>query len=119
MRDIILAIEWLYEHEYLYMKPNALGEHRDRFFEVYSILFKENKRPTGCGRCLSQMRAKMRALKNNYDNMQKFTVYRTEKGNLSFKETAEVAYTIHAKNKTQANEALKQLKKDDKRFHGE
>lgn len=51
--------------------------------------------------------------------MEKFTVYRTEAGNLSFKETSEVAYTIHAKNKSHAKESLKQLKKDDKKFRGE
>ena len=117
MRDKILAIEWMYEHSHLYERPNALGQHRDRYFEVYNILFKDNKRPTSCGRCLSQMRAKFRTLKNNLDNMKQYQVYRTEKGNLSFKETEELAYTIHAKTKTAANEALKQLKKDDKKFY--
>ena len=51
-----------------------------------------------------------------YINMKKFKVYRTEKGNLTFKETAEHAYTIHAAGKSSAKEALSQLKRDDKKF---
>jgi hypothetical protein len=49
--------------------------------------------------------------------MRQYNVYRTEKGNLTFKVQPELAYTISANGPSAAKRALTQLKKDDKIFN--
>lgn len=51
--------------------------------------------------------------------MKKYKVYRTEKGNLTFKETAEYAYTIMSSTELGAEDALRMLKQADKRLKKE
>lgn len=112
------AEQWLYDNEILYMKANSLGAQKLPFFHTYNILTGSNKRPTSCGRCMSGMRLQLQNIKNKLDQMEAFKVYRTEKGNLSFKVQQEHVYTIRAHNKESAKLALIQLKKDDKQFYG-
>lgn len=112
------AEQWLYDYEILYMKATSLGAHKGEFFNTYNILTGLNKQRTSCGRCMSGMRLQLQNIKNKLDQMEAFKVYRTEKGNLSFKVQAEHVYTIRAHNKASAKDALIQLKKDDKQFYG-
>lgn len=46
--------------------------------------------------------------------MRMFVIYRTEKGNLTFKLQPEVAYTLRARSKEEAERMLKQLKQMEK-----
>jgi len=46
--------------------------------------------------------------------MKSFTVYRTTKGNLTFKVQEQEAYTIRAKTQSQADSMLKELKQIEK-----
>ncbi len=46
--------------------------------------------------------------------MKSFTVYRTAKGNLTFKEQEQEAYIIRAKTQAQADTMLKELKQLEK-----
>ena len=46
--------------------------------------------------------------------MKTFKVYRTSKGNLTFKTQEKEAYTIRAKTKAAADEMLKELKQIEK-----
>lgn len=48
--------------------------------------------------------------------MRTFNVYRTDKGNLTFRVNDEPIYIIHAKNHEHAKLSLEQLRKDDKLF---
>lgn len=80
-----LAIQWLYDNQQYYMRPNGLGPQRDTFFQVYNILTGEGKRTTSCGRCLANMRLQLQQLKKHYDTMNQYPVYRTPKGTLTLK----------------------------------
>jgi hypothetical protein len=51
--------------------------------------------------------------------MKTYFIYRTPKGNLTFKLQEEVAYTIHAKSKEGAENMLKHLKDVEKRKNNE
>ena len=46
--------------------------------------------------------------------MKSYTIYRTQKGNLTFKESKTVAFTVHARSDKAAEEMLKQLKTMEK-----
>ena len=50
--------------------------------------------------------------------MKSFTVYRTTKGNLTFKTQEQEAYTIRAKSQEKADEMLKELKQIEKSTQG-
>lgn len=49
--------------------------------------------------------------------MKAYTIYRTQKGTLTFKEGKEVVYTIHAKSEEAAKDMLKHLKTMEKTEH--
>lgn len=46
--------------------------------------------------------------------MKLYVIYRTPKGNLTFKLQEEVAYTIYARSKQNAEDMLKRLKNSEK-----
>ena len=50
--------------------------------------------------------------------MKSYTVYRTAKGNLTFKTQEQVAYTIRAKSQSVADSMLKELKQIEKESNG-
>jgi len=51
--------------------------------------------------------------------MKKYTVYRTEKGNLTFLKQSEEAYTIRAKSYNSAKECLRMLVAAEKQLNKE
>ena len=111
----LLAYQWLLANEDTYNQPKPLLDRKERYFEVYNLLTGSNKKPTGCGRCLSGMRGTMRALKRNYITMEAYKVYRTVKaGTLTFKANGESVMTIHANSELTAKEALLGLKTYEK-----
>lgn len=114
----LLAEQWLYDNEDMYTRATSPGKRKSEFFHIYNTLTGLKKATTTCGRCLSGMRLQLTNIKKGLDQMEVFKVYRTEKGNLSFKVQPEHAYTIRAHNKESAKDALIQLKKDDKQFYG-
>lgn len=109
------AYTWLLLNRDLYEQPKPLGDRRDTYFEVYNFLTGQTKRPTSCGRCLSGMRAVLRNLKIQYTNMIEYKVYRTPKGNLTFKTYGESIFSIHANTELTAKDALLGLKSYEKR----
>jgi hypothetical protein len=110
-----LAYNWLLLNDDLYEQPKPLGDRKDEYFEVYNFLTGQNKRTTSCGRCLSGMRGTMRSLKRQYTNMKEYKVYRTAKGNLTFKTNGGSIFSIHAGTELTAKDALLGLKNYEKR----
>ena len=109
------AYTWLLLNQDLYEQPKPLGDRKDQYFEVYNLLTGQNKRPTSCGRCLSGMRGTLRSLKRQYTLMKEYKVYRTQKGNLTFKSQGESIFSIHAGTELTAKDALLSLKNYEKR----
>ena len=111
-----LAQQWLIDNQLIVTGNITFRDKIDEFFQVYNSITGEKKTKTTCGRCLSNMKARLRTELNKIYNMQTYPVYRTAKGNLSFKEQGVgVIFTIRSNSQQGAEEALKQLKAFEKR----
>ena len=110
-----VAYAWLLNNQDLYENAKPLAERRDQYFLVHNTLTGMNKRTTSCGRCLAGMRNTMKNLKHNYISMKEYQVYRTPKGNLTFKAYGESIMSIHAATELTAKDALLGLKNFEKR----
>ena len=109
------AISWLLENRLLVEGNVSFRDQIKEFFEVYNTITGEKKSVTSCGRCISNMKLRLKAELKRIELMNKYPVYRTAKGNLSFKEQGEVVYTIRCNSQLGADEALAQLKAIEKR----
>ncbi len=110
-----IAWAWLLNNSDLYESAKPLADRRDTYFMVHNLLTGMNKRTTSCGRCLAGMRNTMKNLKHNYTSMTEYKIYRTLKGNLSFKPQGESIMSIHASTELTAKDALLGLKAFEKR----
>lgn len=112
------AFAWVENHKhYLESSQTWRGDDLKLFTSAYNAIMEENKKVTGCGRCIHNMKAALRhQLKLRTRNMKKYPVYKTTKGNFSFKPNGPAVMWIHALNETAAKEQLKalnsQIKKD-------
>ena len=108
--------QWLLDNESIIINatkftPTVQAE----FFEVYNHLSSVKKAQTSCGRCVHNMRVILQSHLTTVKTMKVYNIYRTEKGNLSFKEQGEVVYTIRGNSQLAADEALAQIKAVEKR----
>lgn len=110
-----LAIAWLLENRIVAEGNITFRDRIKEFFDVYNTLTDQNKEITTCGRCINNMKTRLRVELKHIDKMTKYKVYRTDKGNLSFKENGESIFTVHASTKLMADEALRNLKSLEKR----
>jgi hypothetical protein len=110
-----IAWAWLLNNSDLFESAKPLGDRRDQYFLVHNTLTGQNKRTTSCGRCLAGMRNTMKNLKIQYQSMKEYKIYRTLKGNLSFKVQGESIMSIHASTDLTAKDALLGLKAFEKR----
>lgn len=107
--------QWLLDNENLIVNSTQMDrEFQQQFFAAYNMLSPIKKTQTRCGRCVHQMRVYLQDQIKQIKTMTEYKVYRTEKGNLSFKVNGEVEYTIRCNSKLGANEALALLKKAEK-----
>lgn len=110
------AQHWLLENEYLIRNSTKMEPQKQReFFQAYNALNQIQKTQTSCGRCLHNMRVNLQDHIKQIKLMTKYLVYRTSKGNLSFKKMGDPVFTIRSNSKLMADEALKQLKDFEKR----
>lgn len=111
------AYQWLIDHEILI--KNVTRFERDvqlQFFEVYNILNSVKKTQTHCGRCIHNMRVNLQSHLKTAKAMEQYPIYRTPKGNLSFKEQGDgPIFIVRSNSKLGADEALAQLKQYEKR----
>ena len=110
------AYTWIIDNENIIINATKFTPTlQQEFFEVYNHLSAVKKAQTSCSRCIHNMRVIMQSHLKTAKNMQVFNIYRTEKGNLSFKEQGEVVYTIRGNSQLAADEALSQIKAVEKR----
>lgn len=114
--ELQLAQQWLLDNQVIITGNIAFRDQIKEFFDVYNTITGEGKTVTNCGRCIMNMKRRLHAELIRISNMTKYPVYRTEKGNLSFKEQGEGSiFTIRSTSKEGADEALRQLKAYEKR----
>lgn len=112
------AFAWVENHKhYLNSSQMWRGDDLKLFTSAYNAIMNENKKVTGCGRCIHNMKQALSyQLNKRLQDMRKFPVYKTTKGNFSFKANGPAVMWIHALNETAAKEQLKalnaQVKKD-------
>jgi len=59
---------WLQEHKmYMYASQFLPKEDRLKIYEIYNALTNENKKPNGCGRCLSNTIKRVRFEYEKYE----------------------------------------------------
>ena len=105
------AYQWLLYNENLIKNSTKFTDTiQKEFFEVYNLLSPTKKSVTSCGRCVHNMRVYLQAQLKTTKNMTQYSVYRTAKGNLSFKPQGESVFTIRSNSRVGADEALAQLK---------
>lgn len=110
------AYQWLLDNEVLIKNSTKFtGQTQLEFFMAYNALNSVKKTQTSCGRCLHNMRVNLQDHIKQIKTMQVYEVYRTPKGNLSFKKQGESVFTIRSNSKLGADEALAQLKAFEKR----
>ena len=110
-----VAINWLLANRVFVDGNVSFRDKVYEFFNAYNAVTGENKQITSCGRCISNMKARLRNELIKIDTMKKYPIYRTSKGNLSFKENGDAIFTVHASTKLAADEALRNLKALEKR----
>ena len=111
-----LAQQWLLDNQLIVTGNISFRNQINEFFAAYNSITGENKTTTTCGRCIMNMKARLRTELNKINNMNKYPVYRTAKGNLSFKEQGEgIIFIIRSNSQHGADEALLQLKNFEKR----
>lgn len=111
------AYQWLLDNENIIVNSTRMDrEVQQQFFEAYNTLSPVKKTQTSCGRCIYQMRVYLQDQIKQIKTMTEYKVYRTAKGNLSFKANGEVEYTIRCNSKLAADEALAVLKKSEKQI---
>lgn len=110
------ANQWLLDNPHLVTQSTKMDkETAHNFFAAYNALSPVKKGVTTCGRCIHNMRQFLQAKLKELENMKKFDVYRTAKGNLSFQKRGESIMTIRSTTGEAAKEALAQLKVIEKR----
>ncbi len=109
------TFQWLLDNENLIVNSTQMDrEFQQQFFAAYNMLSPVKKTQTSCGRCIHNMRVYLQDQIKQIKVMTEYKVYRTVKGNLSFKERGEVEYTIRCNSKLGADEALALIKKSEK-----
>ena len=109
------TFQWLLDNENLIVNSTQMDrEFQQQFFAAYNIISPVKKTQTSCGRCIHNMRVYLQDQIKQIKVMTEYRVYRTVKGNLSFKEQGEVEYTIRCNSKLGADEALALIKKSEK-----
>lgn len=109
------TFQWLLDNENLIVNSTQMDrEFQQQFFAAYNIISPVKKTQTSCGRCIHNMRVYLQDQIKQIKVMTEYKVYRTVKGNLSFKEQGEVEYTIRCNSKLGADEALALIKKSEK-----
>ena len=110
------AYKWLMDNELLVFNATLMTkEKQQQFFEVYNTLQSVKKTQTSCSRCIHNMRVILQDHIKQIKNMNLYPIYRTAKGNLTFKANGEPVYTIRANSQLGADEAMAQLKAMEKR----
>jgi bacterioferritin-associated ferredoxin len=108
--------QWLLDNESILVNATRFTPTKQtEFFAVYNHLSTVKKAQTSCSRCVHNMRVILQSHLKTVKNMNTYPIYRTEKGNLTFKEQGEVAYTIRANSQLAADEAIAQIKAVEKR----
>ena len=114
--ELQLAQQWLLDNQVIITGNIAFRDKVDEFFEVYNAITGEGKKKTNCGRCISNMKRRLHAELIRINDMTKYPIYRTEKGNLSFKEQGEgPIFIVRSNTKEGAEAAMRQLKAYEKR----
>jgi len=110
------AQEWLMENTVLFTTSQKFTPQQiDEFFAAYNTLTGENKPKTHCGRCVLSMKARLRMEHQKLIyNMKSYNVYKTEKGNYTFKPQGDVVLIIKAINQSAADGQLAALKTSQK-----
>lgn len=110
------AYQWLLDNEMIIFNATSMTKEKQfEFFEVYNALQSQKKTQTSCARCIHNMRVILQSHIKQIKNMTEYPIYRTEKGNLTFKKQGEVAFIIRGNSQLAADEALAQLKAYEKR----
>lgn len=114
------AYQWLLDNELLVFNATLMTrEKQEQFFEVYNTLQSVKKTQTSCARCIHNMRVILQDHIKQIKTMNVYPIYRTAKGNLTFKKTNQLAYTIRGNSQLAADEALAQLKSFERRSTNE
>lgn len=114
------TFQWLLDNENLIVNSTQMDrEFQQQFFAAYNMISPVKKTQTSCGRCIHNMRVYLQDQIKQIKVMTEYKVYRTTKGNLSFKEQGEVEYTIRCNSKLGAEEALALIKKSEKQNKAE
>ena len=110
------AISWLKANRYILTSSiKFTPEQIKYFFASYNLITGESKPVVGCGRCILNMKQRLRAEFEKIENaMTTYTVYLTAKGTYTFKETGKPVAYIRAANETAAKEQLEIMKKQTK-----
>ena len=105
------AQEWLLNNLLLITTSQRFTEGQKlEFFTAYNALTGDNKTQTSCGRCISNMKSRFRIeYQKLITNMKTYNVYKTTKGNLSFKEKGNIVLIIRAHSDSLAEVQLKAL----------
>lgn len=114
--ELQLAQQWLLDNQVIVTGNISFRDKVDEFFDVYNSITGEQKKKTSCGRCISSMKRRLHAELIRINDMTKYPIYRTDKGNLSFKEQGEgPIFIIRSTTKEGAEAAMRQLKAYEKR----
>jgi hypothetical protein len=108
------ALTWLEDNKYLLTSSIKFTPQQIRdFFAAYNLVTGENKAVVGCGRCILNMKHRLLSELKKADNLQKYPLYKTEKGTLTLRPLGEQIGWIHAASDALAKEQLEVLKKEN------
>lgn len=110
------ALKWIKENSSLILNNLKLNSTTiNDIYNVYNIITGDNKKFTGCSKCLKNVLDRLRVELNRLETKTLRTIYRNNFGYLTLTETKNVAYSIWATDDNDLNIKLEHLKTMEKK----
>lgn len=106
---------WLLENKTIITVSSRLEPQQiDKIYKVYNLITGENKRHSGCSKCLFNTLKRLRAELDKIKDKKLVVIYRTPFKQLTLKPQKEIAYQFLVKDDDELNEKLEMMKKIEK-----
>ena len=108
---IIEAQKWLIDNQLIiFNNYRHTAQQLNELYLVYNVLTNENKKFTGCGRCIKNVIDRLRVETTKVKDKTLMHIYRNNFGYLTLKETTKIAYSFFLKDQNELIERLEYLK---------
>ena len=110
------ALKWLKENSSLVVNNLKLNKEQiDNIYLIYNSITGENKKYSGCSKCLKNVLDRLKAELKRIETKTLRTIYRNNFGYLTLTETKNIAYSIWATDDNDLNIKLEHLKNMEKK----